>query len=153
MINRILQGRITLSLVPLAMLAFTLFTFDLYWASPVVDAQEPLLNLIPFFTYLMHWRVAFDLFMLAFSAGLFVVPLYTYLQVASNPDNRARTIAANNIYNALFMVLGTFLVMMLLHFNVAIPQVFLIISLLNVFAALFLWIGLRRQQRREFENI
>ena len=94
-INRILQGRITLALVPLAMLAFTLFTFDLFWASPsaVAEQKEPLLNLLNFFTYFTHWRIAFDLFMLAFSAGLFVVPLYTYLQVASNPDNRARTIA------------------------------------------------------------
>jgi hypothetical protein len=85
--------------------------------------------------------------MLAFSAGLFVVPLYTYLQVASNPDARARTIAANNIYNAMFMVFGTMLVMVLLHFNVAIPQVFLLLSILNLFAALFLWICLRNQKK------
>lgn len=145
MINRILKGRITLSIVPAAMLALTCFTFDLYWASPSYsELKEPLLTLLTFFTYFTHWRIAFDLFMLAFSAGLFVVPLYTYLQVASHPEARARTIAANNIYNALFMVLGTLMVMGLLHFNVAIPQVFLILSLLNVFAALGLWFCLRR---------
>ncbi len=52
--------------------------------------------------------------MLAFCAGLFVVPLYTYLQIISPVENRARTIAANNIFNALFMVMGTLLVMLLL---------------------------------------
>ena len=147
MINRILQGRITLSIVPWAMLVFTVFTFDLYWASPVVEVKEPLLTLVPFFTYFVHWRIAFDLLMLAMSAGLFVVPLYTYLQVASKPETRARTIAANNIYNSLFMVLGTFLVMLLLRLKVAIPQVFLILSLLNIIAAICLLIGLRHQKK------
>lgn len=146
MINRILQGRITLSIVPAAMISLSVFTFDLYWASPVaVDSSEPLFGLLNFFTYFAHWRIAFDLFMLAFSAGLFVVPLYTFLQVASHPEARARTIAANNIYNALFMVGGTFFVMVLLYFNIAIPQVFLILSLLNLVAALALWFCLRAQ--------
>lgn len=145
MINRILRGRITLYVVPWAMLGLTFFTFDLYWASPNLEVQGPLLTSLIFFSHFIHWRIAFDLFMLAFSAGLFVVPLYTYLQIASQPETRARTIAANNIYNALFMVLGTFLVMVLLHFNIAIPQVFLILSVLNFIVALFLWVCLRKQ--------
>jgi MFS family permease len=142
MINRILQSQISLSIVPWAMLVFTYFIFDLYWASPVTEPKGPLLTLILFFTYFIHWRIAFDLFMLAFSAGLFVVPLYTYLQIASKPETRARTIAANNIYNSLFMVLGTLLVMLLLSLKVAIPQVFLILSLLNIIAAIYLLICL-----------
>ncbi|KTD59910.1 MFS transporter [Legionella shakespearei] len=153
-INRILQGRITLSIVPLAMIALTVFTFDLYWASPTdLVVQEPLIGIFSFFTYFRHWRIAFDLFMLAFSAGLFVVPLYTFLQVASHPEARARTIAANNIYNALFMVLGTMLVMLLLHLNVAIPQVFLILSLLNLIAAFGLWFCLRYREKNAVEKI
>lgn len=147
MINRILEGNITLSLVPVAMLGFSLFTFDLYWASPQATVTEPLLTLLPFFTYLNHWRIAFDLLMLAFSAGLFVVPLYAYLQIASHPEARARTIAANNIYNALFMTVVTVLVMALLQFNVAIPQVFLILGFLNAIAALGLWVCLRRHKK------
>ena len=147
MINRILHGGITLSIVPWAMLMLTGFTFDLYWASPVFDAQEPLLSLTTFFTYFSHWRIAFDLFMLAISAGLFVVPLYTFLQIVSQPETRARTIAANNIYNSLFMVFGTLLVMVLLRLKIAIPQVFLILSLLNTIVAVGLWICLKRQQQ------
>lgn len=144
-INRILKGHVTLTIVPYAMAAFSVFTFDLYWASPVGgDAGESMRSLVTFFTYLNHWRIAVDLFLLAFCAGLFVVPLYTYLQIASPVDRRARTIAANNIYNALFMVLGTGLVMLLLHLKMTIPQVFLILSLLNALAALGLWLVLQR---------
>lgn len=144
-INKILKGTVTLSVVPYAMCALTFFTFDLYWASPgTLEHSESMVSLVTFFTYIQHWRIAIDLFLLAFCAGLFVVPLYTYLQIASPPDRRARTIAANNIYNALFMVLGTALVMLLLHLNMTIPQVFLILSILNFIAAVSLWWALRR---------
>lgn len=81
-VNFIFQGRISLSMVPWAMFAFSCFALDLYWATPLAE-QGSLLTLNTFFTRFNHWRIAFDLFMLAFSSGLFVVPLYTYLQVAS----------------------------------------------------------------------
>lgn len=148
LINRLLQGRITLAIVPWAMFLLTCFAVDLYWASPVDEAKAPLLTLLSFFAYFNHWRIALDLFMLALSAGLFVVPLYAYLQVTSQPETRARTIAANNIYNSLFMVLGTLLVMLLLKLKIAIPQVFLILSFLNIIAALCVWICLRKQKKK-----
>ncbi|MCL9685386.1 MFS transporter [Legionella maioricensis] len=147
LISCILQGRITLSVVPGAMFLLTCFSFDLYWVSPIEEAKEPLLTLLSFFTDFNHWRITFDLFMLALSGGIFVVPLYAYLQVASQAETRARTIAANNIYNSLFMVLGTLLVMLLLKFKVAIPQVFLILGLLNILAASCLWIFLKKQKK------
>ncbi|KGP63502.1 2-acyl-glycerophospho-ethanolamine acyltransferase [Legionella norrlandica] len=151
-INWILKGQINLSPVPIAMFAFSLFTFDLYWASPAVDELgQPLLNALNFFASFNHWRIVFDLFMLAFCAGLFVVPLYTYLQVTSPTENRARTIAANNIYNALFMVMGTLLVMILLYLNFSIPQVFFILCLLNFVVAVFLLIGLKALKRNSEE--
>lgn len=146
-VNSILKGKISLTLVPLAMMGVSLFTFDLYWASPTAEVKEPLLSLLPFFAYVQHWRIAFDLLVLAFFAGLFVVPLYTYLQVASSPESRARTIAANNIYNAMFMVVVTFVVMALLYVRISIPQIFLILSLINAVAATCVWYLLRLLQR------
>ncbi|MCE0724062.1 MFS transporter [Legionella resiliens] len=145
-VNFIFQGRISLPMVPWAMFAFSCFAMDLYWATPFTPLtdQGSLLTLNTFFTRFNYWRIAFDLFMLAFSSGLFVVPLYTYLQVASPPRSRARVIAANNIYNALFMVIGTFMIIGLLHFSAAIPKIFLILSLLNVGAAWLARIYLKR---------
>lgn len=143
-INRLLKGKITLSIVPYAMMVVTYFIIDLCWSSPTESASlESLLGFWGFFSDFSHLRIAFDLFMLAFNAGLFLVPLYTFLQIASNPENRARTFAANNIYNSLFMVLGTLFVMILLHFNTLISQVFLLLGLLNAFVAVFLWYYLK----------
>lgn len=141
-INLVLKGKITLALVPPAMLAFTVFIFDIYWASPTLNS-ESFLSFISFFTYFRHWRIAFDLLMLGICGGLFIVPLYTYLQIASPADARARTIAANNIYNSLFMVLGTGIVMLLLHLHSTIPGVFLLFSILNAIVAVILYFYLR----------
>jgi hypothetical protein len=41
-----------------------------------------------------------DLVVIAFAGGMFIVPLYAILQVASPPEERSRIIAANNIVNA-----------------------------------------------------
>lgn len=145
-INFILRGRITLTLVPAAMLAFTCFIFDIYWASPVTEVGDVLLTLSTFFTYFKHWRIAIDLFMLGFCGGLFVVPLYTYLQVTSPVESRGRTIAANNIYNSLAMVIGTGIVMLLLHFSISIPKVFFLFSILNALVAVLLFFYLRKSR-------
>ena len=143
-VNFIFKGQIKLSMVPWAMFGFTCFSMDLYWATFDIREQDSLLTIITFFTTFMHWRIAFDLFMMAFSAGLFVVPLYTYLQFVSPPELRARIIATNNIYNSMFMVAGTLMVISLLHFSAAIPQIFLILSILNAIAALLARAGLKR---------
>lgn len=144
MVNVFLNGQINLSIVPFAMLGFTCFSFDLYWASPTSAPHDSLLTIHTFFTHFFHWRIAFDLLMLAFCSGLFVVPLYTYLEVTSPAAIRARIIATNNIYNSLFMVLGTVFVIVSLHYHATIPQVFLMVSLLNIIAALLAWIYLKR---------
>ncbi len=140
-INRLLVGRITLRFVPAAMLSLSFFAADLFLASPAAGGDDvSLQSLTTFFSQLSHWRIAMDLFFLACSGGLFVVPLYTYLQVASDGAVRARTIASNNIFNALFMVLGTFFVMLLLHFHIGIVLVFLILAILNACAAVVFWV-------------
>ena len=48
-----------------------------------------------------------DLALLAFSAGLYSVPMYALIQLRAKPSHRARIIAANNILNALFMIVSS----------------------------------------------
>lgn len=136
-INRLLKGEVSLRYVPLTMLLLSIFACDLYWATP--STREALQSFTEFFTTFAHIRISLDLFLLAFCGGLFIVPLYTYLQVGSEGTHRARTIAANNIFNAFFMVMGSLLVMLLVYLQVAIPVVFLIIGILNVIAAGIFW--------------
>jgi hypothetical protein len=63
---------------------------------------------------------------MAFAGGMFIVPLYTYLQAASVPRRRARAIAANNIVNAGAMVLAALATMAMLASGVEVPGLFLV---------------------------
>jgi MFS family permease len=144
-INRLLRGKITLNYVPHAMLLLSLFAADLYWISPNVG-EENLQSIYQFFNQFNHWRIAIDLFLLAGSGGAFVVPLYAYLQLVSPPSMRARTIAANNIINSLFMVLGTGLLVFLVYLRVSITGVFLILAILNALAVILTRRFLKRNQ-------
>lgn len=139
-ISRLLAGKITLSYVPVTMLLLSLFAIDLYWISPSNGNDAALQSLSQFFSQLNQLRITIDFFLFSFCCGLFIVPLYTYLQVASEENMRARTIAANNIVNALFMVIGSVFVMVLLQLSTSIALIFLILALLNIIVAGGLWV-------------
>jgi MFS family permease len=69
---------------------------------------------------------------LAVSGGIFIVPLYTYVQAKSPLARRARVIAANNILNALLMVVSAVLTMVALGAGMSIPVIFAVVAVLNL---------------------
>jgi MFS family permease len=93
-------------LVPIGALGMVVFGIDLAFAAPTHLGGLDL----PIAALLRHngvWRVLFDLLMMSGFGGLYCVPLYALIQQRSNAAYRARVIAANNILNALFMVVGS----------------------------------------------
>src|SRR4029077_20264558 len=86
-----------------------------------------------------HWRVVADLFLLAMFAGFYSVPLYALIQSRCEPTHRARIIAANNILNALFMIVSALLGYGLLSSGFTIPQLFLITAVLNAVVAIYIY--------------
>lgn len=52
----------------------------------------------------LHWRGLMDQLLMSVSIGLFSVPLYAQMQHLAEPARRARIVAANNILNALFIL-------------------------------------------------
>ncbi|MCF6198452.1 MAG: acyl-[ACP]--phospholipid O-acyltransferase [Hyphomicrobiaceae bacterium] len=139
--NKLLKGVISAKYVPLAALAITVFSIDLYFASRnAVSASNGagLTDLSTFLAQPGNWRILFDLLMIAFSGGLYAVPLYALIQEHSDPAHVSRNIAANNIVNALFMVVSTVLAGMMLSAGYTIPQLFLTIGILNGFVAAYI---------------
>jgi acyl-[acyl-carrier-protein]-phospholipid O-acyltransferase/long-chain-fatty-acid--[acyl-carrier-protein] ligase len=57
------------------------------------------------------------------------------MQHDSDPASRARTIASNNILNALFMVLAAGATMGMLAAGFSVPHVFLTIAVINALVA------------------
>jgi MFS family permease len=74
------------------------------------------------------FHILFDLTLVGVFGGLYSVPLYALMQGRSDARSRSRIIAANNILNALFMVLGAIVTMMLLGSGWCIPDIFLMVA-------------------------
>ncbi|MCB1719550.1 MAG: 1-acyl-sn-glycerol-3-phosphate acyltransferase, partial [Candidatus Competibacteraceae bacterium] len=70
---------------------------------------------------------------------LYIVPLYALIQSRSETSHRSRVIAANNIINALMMVLSALLAIALLNAGFSIPQLFLLVALLNAVVAVYIY--------------
>jgi 1-acyl-sn-glycerol-3-phosphate acyltransferase len=124
---------VEIGLVPIGAVGMSVFAFDLYLASQgIVHPLDHLMSVGEFVHRHENWRVMADLALLAFSAGLYSVPMYALIQLRAKPSHRARIIAANNILNALFMIVSSLMAGALLGAHFTIPQVFGVTALLNV---------------------
>ena len=130
--------RIELGLVPLGSIGMSIFAFDLAFASPSSLVSSPL-GVITLLGMSSTWRILIDLSFLGMCGGLFIVPLYALVQQQSDPKHGARTIATNNIMNALFMVLGALSAALLFSLGVTIPMFFALLAICNVLVACFIY--------------
>jgi acyl-[acyl-carrier-protein]-phospholipid O-acyltransferase / long-chain-fatty-acid--[acyl-carrier-protein] ligase len=145
--GRLLRGKLTARLVPLAALAMALFAFDLW----LVDGKRTgtdLVELALFLTTPTHWRLSIDLLGLALAGGVFVVPLYAIMQARSEVGHRARIVAANNVWNALFMVAAGLGSALMLRFGAGVTDIFLVVALGNAAVAMGTW-RLRRKNGKD----
>ncbi|MCP4333378.1 MAG: MFS transporter [Gammaproteobacteria bacterium] len=130
--------RVEIGLVPIGALGLTLFGIDLYFnQGPPVGAH--LIGPLEFVAQPSSLRVCFDIAMLGICGGLYTVPLYALVQQRSEASKRARIFAANNIINALFMVMASLYGLFALSVGVSIPVLFLIMALMNAAVALFIF--------------
>jgi MFS family permease len=134
--ERLSQRLLNLRLGPVGALGMTVFGLDL----GVLDgfAGDVLLGLGDWLEHGQARRVCADVLLLGTAGGLYIVPLYTVVQQRSDRTQRARVIAANNVCNALFMVVAALLAALLLGSGLAIGQLFVYVSLSNLLVAALL---------------
>ncbi|KOO03623.1 MFS transporter [Vibrio nereis] len=135
--------QVELGILPFGILGLTLFGLDMLHALPSlpqVSAGEQW-QALDFIQHQPHWRLMFDLFMVGVSGGIFIVPLYAYIQSRAKAEQRARTIAANNIMNALFMVISAgFAIAGFTYLEWSVVDLFLAISIINLVVAVFVYL-------------
>ena len=143
--ERLSRGKVEIGLVPFGSIGMTVFAVDLYFASrglprPSGDALVGVAGFLTGGAYrLAHWHVTADLFLLALFGGLYSVPLYAMIQSRSASSHRARIIAANNILNSLFMIVSSLMAIALFAVGFTIPQLFLVVGLLNAVVAVYIY--------------
>jgi len=137
--ERLSRHQIEIGLVPFGSIGMSAFTVDLFFAVralPLASNQ----TISQFVAFLGHWRVLADLFLLALFAGFYSVPLYALIQTRCEPTHRARIIAANNILNALFLILAALLsVFVLSALGWSIAQLFLATAIVNILVAVYIY--------------
>ncbi len=135
--ERLSGHRVELGIVPIGSLGLSLLAIDLYFhipANPVASNWQTM------FTDPAYRRVMLDLLGIGISGGLFIVPLYAYIQQETAPDRRARIIAALNVINALFMVVSALAGILLLGvLGLSIGEFFLVLALMNLVVAGFVY--------------
>ncbi len=78
-----------------------------------------------------------SLLLLGVSGGLYIVPLYTVLQIQSQDSQRSRMVAMNNIMNALYMVVSAVVALGLFAAGLSISELFVLLACLNLLMLIY----------------
>ncbi|WP_374944827.1 MFS transporter [Sphingomonas sp.] len=111
-INTLLRGRISARFAPVSVLAMGAFVVAF---SLIVRAWTPaqagqFYGWSAFIAQPLAIPLLLVLLAIAVTGGMFVVPLYAFLTTTVEADQTARTVAANNVVNAVAMTAGAVLV-------------------------------------------
>ncbi len=131
--------RVELGLVPLGSIGLSLFGIDLFFSYAGL-AGNGQVDIAGFLQQAGGYRVLMDLLGIGVFGGFYIVPLFAFIQHRSNPHHLARIIAANNILNALLMVLSAaagIVFIGMLEFTV--PEFFLALAIANVVVATYIY--------------
>ncbi len=145
------HGRITLVRAPQAALGMAFFLGALAVSTYGIAApHSQATTLAEFLTSGRGIAIGAGIFGLAVCGGLFVVPLFAAIQARAAPDMRARTIAAVNIQNALFMVAGSLATSLLQSrfFGFSEPVLLALLGLGNVGAAAWIERAIVRREAK-----
>jgi MFS family permease len=138
--EKLSKGKQELGLVMLGALGMSVFTWDFAYVTSDIQQQllaNPALTLHALSGF-EYWHMLLDVALLGICGGLYIVPLYVLLQSRAEAGYQSRVIAANNIMNALFMVLSAVFSVWLFGMGVSIPQLFMITAAVNVLVAIYL---------------
>ncbi len=134
------KGKNALGLTMIGAIGLCMFGYDFYLSTSAVEIPliEKVSGYYLFLTQLSNWRIIADILLIGLSGGFYIVPLYVLMQTESDERERSRVIAANNIVNALFMVLSAGFSAWLLSAGYSIPQLVLGTVIMTVVVMVYL---------------
>ena len=148
----VLRGKPTPKYAVLSALLLGVFAVDMIFAIQQINPQEimPLASddyipLALFLTQPHGIRLCLDFAMMSVFGGFYVIPLFTMLIALAKPRERARVIATNNIFNALFMVGSALTVLLLYALGGSLTQVFALLAI-SAFVVALLWYIARKKR-------
>jgi acyl-[acyl-carrier-protein]-phospholipid O-acyltransferase / long-chain-fatty-acid--[acyl-carrier-protein] ligase len=127
--------------VPVGALGMSIFLIILFILtagySPNI-ASGTVCSLSLFLSSAYNWMIVIDVLLIAMFGGFYVVPLNTVIQIWSEKKYMSRIIAANNIINSLFMVVGAIFFLVCVQIDISIPFVVVILGILNLMVSIYI---------------
>jgi 1-acyl-sn-glycerol-3-phosphate acyltransferase len=136
--DRLSGRKVEIGLVPFGSLGLTLFALDLAWSSPAAPAAH-MIGVRAFLATPHAWRLLVDLSALGVFGGLYIVPLYAWVQQRAPPASLARVMGANNILNAVLIVAAALFGAGLAKLGVSVPVLVAVVALMNAAVALYIY--------------
>ncbi|MCV4261504.1 MFS transporter [Pseudomonas capsici] len=131
--ERMSGHKVEIGLVPFGSMGLTVFGLLLWWHSGGFPQNAQANDWLAVLSCGQGWWVLLDILGIGVFGGFYIVPLYALIQSRTPEKERSRVIASNNILNALFMVVSAIVSILMLSFaKLSIPQLFLVISLMNI---------------------
>ncbi|WP_137823127.1 MFS transporter [Pseudomonas sp. D(2018)] len=131
--ERLSGGKVEIGLVPFGSIGLTLFGLLLWWHSGEFPQGAVPHDWLALLGHGQAWLILADILGIGLFGGFYIVPLYALIQSRTAENERARVIAANNILNALFMVVSAIASILFLSVaGLSIPELFLVVSLMNI---------------------
>ena len=146
----VLAGRTLLLPTPIAAGVIGIVSLDLAFSLRGAVAHGPPLGVGAFFTHWHAWHVAIDLMLMAIAGGLYIVPAFAAIQAWAPANQRARVIAAVNVMNTCFMVLGLLATIGLQALGVTFAGIMAILGLGSLVAAVGILAVLPTNPLRDF---
>lgn len=148
--EKLSSHRVEVGLVPLGAIGMTVFGIDLYFSVPdVLESPVPLINISTFLAQPGSWHSLIDIVLIGIFGGVYIVPLYAVIQERAERAHLSRIIAGNNIINALMMVVAAvFAIVLLGYVGLSEAQLFLWVSILNIFVALIIFMRIPEFRQR-----
>lgn len=130
--DKISKRGVEIGLVPICALGMSFFLALICWVGLQKAAPTGELYTLKEFFVTPYSRGAFlSLLGMAIFGGGYIVTKMAYLQTVADPSELSQTIAGNNIWNALFMVVAAVLIMVLTK-TVGISYSFLALGFMNL---------------------
>ena len=137
--EKLSRGRVEIGLVPFGAFGMTVVALILAGAPVAAVPAGTVIDAAEFLRHPQSWHILLDFALIGLFGGFFIVPLYAMLQTRSDPSQVARTIAANNIVNAVFIVVSAIFAIVMFKLGLSIPQLFLVVALLNAVVAIYIF--------------
>lgn len=138
--SKILKNNLSTKYIVASAVGMSVLGVDLYFLTRIPTSQVgELMNISMFLSRLESWHIMLNLMSFSMLGGIYVVPLYTIVQSLSLSDERSRMIAANNLMNAIFVIASALIIGALISIGCSISLVILILSLLNLMVAGYIY--------------